>query len=298
LLKRDYVLITPARDEEAFIEKTIQSVAAQTVLPRKWVIVNDNSRDATERIILDYRMQYRFIDLLNLSKNGVQRNFASQVHAIRAGHEQLKKVNYSWIGNLDADISLPPDYYERIIDKFIRNPKLGLAGGFVHEKTNGSFHSRRYNHPQSIPHAVQFFRRECFDSINGYMPLKYGGPDWCAEVMARMKGWQTESYPEITVFHHRHTGSVEGILNAKFRLGLMDYSLGSDPVFEIIKCMYRLREKPYILSSIFRLAGFCWLYIRREQRMVPDDFVSYLRKEQKERVANLLKIKNRNNGHV
>ena len=39
-----YVIITAARNEEAYIENTIQSVISQTALPLKWIIVSDGSK--------------------------------------------------------------------------------------------------------------------------------------------------------------------------------------------------------------------------------------------------------------
>lgn len=293
----NYVLITPAKNEESLIEKTLQSVISQTVRPRKWLVVNDCSEDRTEEIVRSYARQHPFIGLLNLSRERKGRSWAAQVEAIRAGYKALGNLEYGWIGNLDADISLPVDYYERIMEKFNANPALGLAGGFIHENAAGSFRSRRYNHPQSVPHAIQFFRKQCYEDVGGYLPLKYGGPDWYAEVTARMKGWQTESYPDIKAFHHRNTGEAEGILNAKFRLGLMDYALGSHPLFEVFKCVYRLGEKPYLISAAFRMAGFVWLAIRRDARPVSTEFVDFLRREQKRRLAKYFKIIHRGNGN-
>ncbi len=291
-----YVLITPARNEAALIEKTLQSVISQTVPPERWVVVDDGSSDRTEDIVKRYARQFGFIQLLKLDRSHSERNFSSQVYAIRAGFNLIQNRQYGWIGNLDADISLPPDYYERMIGRFQRNAKLGLAGGFIYEKVDGAFRSRRYNHVNSIPHAIQFFRRECYEAIGGYLPLKYGGPDWCAEVMARMKGWETQAFPDVRVYHHRPTGSVEGMLHAKFRMGLMDYSLGSHPVFEIIKCLYRLPDKPCILSSLFRIAGFFWLYCLQEERCVPREFVRYLRNEQIERLRTMIQHRNGSSG--
>jgi hypothetical protein len=129
------------------------------------------------------------------------------------------------------------------------------------------------------------FRRECFDAIGGYVPLRYGGPDWYAEISARMKGWRVRAFPELVVYHHRNTGTADGILRYKFRQGLMDFSLGSDPTFEIFKCLSRIRERPYILAGLLRLAGFSWSYCCGEKRSVPEDFVQYLRKEQREKLC-------------
>jgi hypothetical protein len=200
----------------------------------------------------------------------------------------LKKLEYGFVGNLDADVSFNSDYYEKIIGKFGLDAKLGLAGGVIYEEDNGRFESRRFNTIRSVAHACQTFRRECFESISGYIPLPFGGSDTVAEVMARMKGWKVRAFPEIRVFHHRRTCGAEGALKGGFRQGLMDFSIGCHPLFEILKCVARWRARPYLLYAGMRLTGFCWGKIRREKKIVPEDFVRYLREEELARVRRLI----------
>lgn len=283
MVKIEYVIITPARNEEAYIERTIQSVVSQKVLPKKWVIVSDGSTDRTDKIVSGYAERHDFIQLLQKSRDS-KRNFGAQVHAINAGYKQFGDIDFQFIGNLDADVSFEPDYYERMLEKFQQNPQLGLAGGVIHEKYNGEFKSRPYNSVRSVAHAVQLFRRECYEAIGGYIPLKYGGPDWYAEVMARMKGWQVESFPELRVLHHRQTASAGGIMQGRFCEGLRAYSIGSHPLFEVLKTIRRIRANPYVIGSLVRLGGFIWGYCRREDRMVSDTFIEYIRKEQMQRL--------------
>jgi len=282
-----YVLITPARNEQAFIEKTIKSVISQTIIPRKWVIVNDNSIDNTCEIVHAYSTAYSFIQLVHGEKR-IQRDFSSKVNAINTALNHLKHIQYEFIGNLDADISFEPFYYESILEKFQRNVKLGIAGGFIHENYNGEFKSRPNNSIRSVAGGIQMFRRKCYEAIGGFLPLEKGGEDWCAEVMARMKGWQVEAFPEIKVFHHRHSATANMVnLRRKFISGLMDFSLGSHPLFELLKCFRRVKEKPYLIGAILRMCGFMWAYCKREKQVVSSDFIKYLRKEQMYRVKSL-----------
>jgi glycosyltransferase involved in cell wall biosynthesis len=122
-----YVLVTPARNEAAFIEKTIESVIRQTVLPAKWVIVNDGSTDDTGAIVAKYTPQYSWIELVNLPARR-ERNFAAKVHAFNVGLERVKDIPYEIIGNLDADISFDDDHLEFLLTRFREDPKLGVAG--------------------------------------------------------------------------------------------------------------------------------------------------------------------------
>lgn len=290
---KTYVLITPARNEETYVEKTIQSVISQTILPHKWVIVSDGSTDSTDEIVGRYLQQFDFIQLLRITDNS-QRNFASQVYAINSGYEQLKHLEYNFIGNLDADISFDSDYYERVFQKFQEHPKMGIGGGFIYESYNGKWKSRRFNTIGSVAHAIQLFRRECYEAIGGYIPLPHGGADWCAEVMARMNGWQVESFPELRVFHRRPTLTAEGILQGHFRQGLMDFSMGSHPIFEILKCLRRIKGKPLLAGAFLRMGGFIWAWCQREKRIVPPEFVDYLRMEEMARVQSLFWKKSKN----
>ena len=123
MFKKPYVLITAARNEEAYIEKTINSVISQTILPRKWVIVSDGSTDRTDQIVNKYAAKHDFIQLVHIS-GSTQRNFRSKVNAINIGYERLKHIEYEFIGILDADVSFKSDYFESILREFQKNPKL------------------------------------------------------------------------------------------------------------------------------------------------------------------------------
>jgi hypothetical protein len=146
-------------------------------------------------------------------------------------------------------------------------------------------HRRRIPQPAdnsvtSVAHAVQLFRRACFEAIGGtYLPLPYGGPVTYAEVTARMKGWRVASFPDLEVLHHRVTGSAGGLLRGCFRQGRMDHSLGTLPLFEILKVLRRLNINPYLIGSAARLAGFMYSYYRSDKRPVSDEFVGYFRQE-------------------
>jgi hypothetical protein len=50
-------------------------------------------------------------DLLRLASHQ-DRSFSRKVHAFNAGLEHVRSVGFDVIGNLDADLSLAPDYVE------------------------------------------------------------------------------------------------------------------------------------------------------------------------------------------
>jgi len=278
-----YVLITAAKNEEAYIEKTIQSVIAQTVPPQKWIIVSDGSTDRTEEIVSQYAGQYDFIELLRANA-GEQRNFGSKARAITAGYERIKNIYHDYIGILDADVSFSPTYYESIIQKFEQNPKLGIAGGSLFDRHKEKYIKQITSTNWSVSGPIQMFRRECYDQVGGYLPVR-GGVDAVAEVMARMKGWEVRAFPEIHVFHHRPTGAEKGSKWVIcFNQGVDDYLLGYHVAFFLGRCFLRFIQRPYLFGGLAMLCGYCWSWVRRTKREVSGDFVRYLRKEQMSRL--------------
>jgi glycosyltransferase involved in cell wall biosynthesis len=285
-----YVLITAARNEEVTIEKTIQSVISQTILPQKWVIVSDDSTDRTDEIVKKYVDKYDFI-CLHRREADSSRNFASKVYAVNAGVEHLNGTEYDFIGNLDADITFEPDYYEGIFEIFWDNSKLGIAGGIVCEPHNGKWIPLRTNVKWSVSGAIQTFRRQCYEDIGGYLPLKKGGEDAVAEVMARKNGWEVRASPQLEVFHYRETGTAgRSFYSARINLGTYRYSLGYMLWFEIARCLARMR-KSYILAELLTLWGYILALLRRDEIAVPEDVLKYIRQEQISRLRNAFRIR-------
>lgn len=284
---RRYALVTAAYNEENFIERTILSVVHQTVPPEKWIIVSDGSTDRTDEIIRKYADQYSFIELYRITEDH-PRNLTAQVNAINAGFGRLKEADCGFVGNLDADISFEPTYFERLLQRYEADPRLGLTGGSIFEEQGGKFQPRKGNTVSSVAHAVQLFRRECLDALGGYRGFTWAGADWYAEVSLRMMGWHVHSIPELPAFHHRPTGAGFGHLRYLYRGGVMDFYMGNHPLFEIFKVARRLPSKPYVVAALVRLSGFVWAYCKRERRQVPDNFMRFLRREQMERLRTQL----------
>lgn len=285
-----YVLVTAARNEESYIEKTICSVVAQTLKPEKWIIVNDGSVDRTEEIVNKFSLKHNFIQLLN-KKSGNIRDFGSQVRAIHEGLQSLQGMDYDFIGNIDGDIEFGQDYFECLLEKFKENETLGIAGGWIYEFRDGKYEKRFGNAEHSVPGSIQTFRRECFESIGSYFPIKTGGADCIAEVMARMQGWSTESFPDLRVFHRRAPGAEKAnILNAHYLLGKEDYFVGNHPLFELAKCLRRIPAKPAISGSIFRLFGYIGGLLSGEPIIIPHHIIRYYQKEQINKIRSLIKV--------
>ncbi len=280
-----YVLITPARNEEAYIENTIQSVIAQTALPQKWVIVSDGSTDRTDEIVKRYESQYDWITLVRMPEHR-DRQFAAKVHCFNAGYAQLKDLSYDIIGSLDADISFETDYFAFLLEKFERLPRLGVAGTPFVEK--GTHYDYRFTNIEHVSGACQLFRRACFEEIGGYVPIKGGGIDWTAVTTARMKGWMTRTFTEKTCLHHRNMGTGNSSqLMTWFKHGRKDYFLGGHPLWEMFRSLYQMTKRPYVIGGALLLSGYTWAFLSRSERPISDELMEFHRKEQMVRLKDM-----------
>jgi glycosyltransferase involved in cell wall biosynthesis len=286
-----YVLITPAHNEERFITKTLESMVAQTLLPERWIIVDDGSTDATADVVASYTQRFSWIQLVHRPLR-MDRHFAGKVHAFNSGLEQVESVAFDVIGNLDADISFAPDYLDFLMRKFAEDPKLGVAGTPFLE--NGYDSARdSFEGENHVAGGCQLFRRRCFEDVGGYVPNPAGGIDWIAVTTARMKGWRTRSFPEKRFYHYRSLGTAaRSPVAASFSYGEKDYYLGGSPLWQIFRVGYRATKQP--LDGIALLAGYCWAAARMK-RPVSRELMRFHRKEQAHKLKaicrNLLKFK-------
>jgi biofilm PGA synthesis N-glycosyltransferase PgaC len=283
-MKLKYVVITPAHNEEKFIEKTISSMIAQRVRPSKWVIVNDGSTDRTKEVVEKYLPQNAFIELLNVER-GAERSFGNKARAFNRGVEQVRGLDYEFIGNLDADMSLEPDYYANILQIFAAEPKLGVCGGIIYTTVGDRFVTADRT-LDSVAGAVQLFRRECFADIGGgYTPLPYGGIDAAAEITAKSKGWIVRKSRENKAYEHRQTGTaVSSPLTACYRLGRRFHSLGYGLAFFSLRCLYRIGDSPVFVGSCATFLGFVGSVLKRRPVLLPEEAVKHWRREQRGRL--------------
>jgi biofilm PGA synthesis N-glycosyltransferase PgaC len=286
-----YVLITPARNEEEFIGVTIQCMIRQTALPLKWVIVSDGSTDRTDDIVRRYAEDHNWIEFVRMPDR-TERSFGGKALSFNAGLERVRDLRYAIVGNLDADMSFDSDLFAFLLKKFRENEKLGVAG--VPFTEDRSIYDFRFSSIEHVSGACQLFRRECLEAIGGYTPMKRGGIDVLAVLTARMKRWETRTFPERVCVHHRSMGSArQGAVPAKFALGEKDYLLGRHPIWELFRACYQMTRRPVIVGGMALLAGYLWCLVRRVERSVPTEVVAFQRREQIERLKGLLLVKGR-----
>ena len=290
-----YALVTSARNEEEFIERTLQSVVLQTTRPIRWIIVSDVSMDGTDKIVQKYTQIHPWIELLRL-EGGEGRNFARKARAFNTGYEKLRHVPYDIIGNLDADLSFDEEYFAFLLDRFAEMPDLGVAGTLFLEGTG--HYDYRFTNIDHVTGCCQLFRRECFQEIGGYVAVQGGGIDTIAVTTARMKGWQTRTFVEKMCVHRRKMGSSgRRLWEPWFRRGEEDYALGGHPLWQLARSVYQSKSRPYVIGGLLLLSGYTYGFLTGAARPVSREFVRFHQAEQmfrlKRAAARLLPLRNR-----
>jgi len=284
-----YVIITPARNEADLIEVTLKSVANQTVRPLKWVVVSDGSTDGTDDIVARYSKEYPWIQLVRTPERK-ERNFAGKVFAFNTGYAEVKNLDYKVIVSLDGDISFEPDYFEFLLAKIAEDSNLGLTGTPFQELSGGMY-DYRFVSREHVSGACQVFRRECFEAIGGYVPVKGGSIDHIAVISSRMKGWKTRTWTEKVCIHHREIGTAQqSVVNARFKYGVKDYRIGNHPLWEVFRACYQMTRSPICIGGLALGAGYFWGALRRVERPVSRELVAFHQREQLQRLKKIFRL--------
>lgn len=276
-----YVIITPVRDEEKYIESCIRSVLAQTILPVEWVIVDDGSSDGTWAILTRYAAQHPWITAVHRARSGPRQNASAVMEAFYCGYESLQTRSWEYLVKLDADISFDSAYLDRCLEGFRADTQLGVGGGIVWSSANG----RAKPEPCPLNHvrgATKIYRRACWEAINGL--LRTPGWDTVDEVKAQMAGWRVRTFRDLKIVQHRPTGAAEGAWRNAVKDGRADYTTGYHPLFMFLKCVKRLAQRPFVLGSTGLLFGFVSSYLRKIPRSVDPAVITYVRRQQLRRL--------------
>lgn len=279
-----YVVITPVRDEEKYLEATIECVCQQTVPPTEWVIVDDGSKDRTGEIADRYAKQYPWIHVVHRENRGFRKSGGGVVEAFYDGYRALRTKEWDFVVKLDGDLSFSRDYFEKCFEYFRRDPELGIGGGEIaHEisdqlktETNPLFHVRG---------ATKIYRQECWEAIGGLWPAP--GWDTIDEVKANMLGWKTYAFKDLRLVHHRFTGTEEGLFRDRVKHGVACYISGYHPLFVLASCLRRLTMKPRVIGSVGVMYGYLKSQLTRPPRLNDRSYFQYIRGQQLKRLCGM-----------
>jgi GT2 family glycosyltransferase len=282
-----YVVVTPAHNESETILAVMECLAAQTILPARWVVVDDASTDQTADLVRTAQSRFAWIDLICLQRGG-DRNFGGKARGFNAGTDHLRGLSFDYIANLDADVTFPPDYFAYLLACLEADPRLGVVGTPFRE---GGFtgYDYRFTNPEHVSGACQLFRRACLEDVGGYQFIPSGGIDWVASTTARMLGWRTLTCPERHLMHHRRigTGDRHGG-NLQLRQGRKDYMLGNGLGWQMLRCLYQVRYRPYVTGAILMMVGYLQYALVRKPRPISARLVEFVRTEHSTRFHALI----------
>jgi poly-beta-1,6-N-acetyl-D-glucosamine synthase len=282
-----FVIITPVRDEEKYIEATIESVRRQTIVPAEWVIVDDGSTDRTGEILDQVAAQSPWLRVIHRTNRGFRRSGGGVMEAFYDGYNTLQCNDWDFIVKLDGDLSFSPEYFEKCFEYFHRDSNLGIGGGEIHHNIVGKLKleaTPRFH----VRGATKIYRRTCWEAIGGLWPAT--GWDTIDEVKANMLGWKTYTFSDLHLLHHRLTGSEEGLLRDQVKHGVACYVSGYHPLYIAASCLPRFTRKPYVIGSLAMMYGFLKAHFTRPPRLQDRSYFAYIRGQQLRRLFGMQTI--------
>ena len=276
------LIISPCRNESDFMRQTIDSVIAQSKRPACWVIVDDGSTDQTPDILAEYAAQHDWIKIVQKPDRGHRAVGAGVIEAFYVGYEAIDPRDYTYICKLDLDLDLPTRYFETLIERMTNDPRIGTCSGKPYIRRGGKLVSERRGDEMSAG-MTKLYRRTCFEDIGGFVREVMWDAIDCHK--ARQKGWRAISWdhPDLNFEHLRPMGSSQtSIWTGKRRHGFGQYYMGSDPLYYLATCLYRMVEPPYIFGGIAMAQGYFAALLKGEARQKDTDLIRFIRSYQRQ----------------
>jgi glycosyltransferase involved in cell wall biosynthesis len=269
----NYYIVIPAHNEEAFIQLTLASLAEQTVLPKKVVVVNDNSTDKTADIVLAFAEKHRWISLVNKSSEAIHLPGSKVIQAFQKGLETLDD-HYDFLVKADADLIFPSNYFETIISHFQSDEKIGMVGGFAYIEKNGEWILENLTDKDHIRGAFKAYRKECFFQIGELKPAM--GWDTVDELLCKFYGWKVVTDESLKVKHLKPTGANYN-KEARYKQGEAFYSLGYGFLITSIASLKLAMRKGKPLLFLDYLNGFLKAKSAKKKLLVTDEQAKFIR---------------------
>jgi poly-beta-1,6-N-acetyl-D-glucosamine synthase len=280
------LLISPVRNEAAHLELVARGLERQSRPVDLWLVVDDGSDDATPAILRRLADRLPYLRVLSTppgftSDHGDRHAVAAAPRAFNWALQSVDRSSFSHIGKLDGDIELPPEYFAGLLAEFDRNPRLGIAGGVLVERSGAEWRIAK-SAAQHVRGALKLYRRECFDAIGGIQErLGWDGLD---ETYARMRGYDTWSFDHLVARHRRPLGAADGALRGKIRRGEVHYVLGYGFPWAALKSL-RLATGG---SGVVAGGAFLYGYVQGACRSIPrigdEEYRRFMRADQRRRL--------------
>lgn len=278
-----HIVISPVRDEERYLARTIQCMVAQTVKPAEWILVDDGSTDGTPRLIDSAADTHPWIKPLHRRNRGYRQAGGGVMDAFYDGYAAVTETSWQYLTKLDGDLSFEADYFQQCFGHFASKPRLGIAGGTICNRINGALQPESKIDPAfHVRGATKIYRRECWEQIGGLIR----GPGWDTvdEVKANMLGWTTRTFEDLNLVHHRQAGTAYGSWNNLLKNGRANYVAGYHPVFMFMKCVRRALQRPYLMEGIGLGVGYLDACFHRVPQVPDRNLIRYFHRQQLNRL--------------
>jgi len=269
-----YYIVIPAYNEEAFIALTLQSLVSQTLLPKKVVVVNDNSTDKTAEIVLAFAKENPFITLVNKTSEAIHLPGSKVIQAFHKGFETLDN-DYDIIVKLDADLILPNNYFERISSTFEKDAEVAMVGGFAYIEKNGDWIIENLTDKDHIRGAFKAYRKTFFEQMGNLKPAM--GWDTVDELLAKFYGWKVITDSSLIVKHLKPTGANYN-KTARYKQGEAFYTLGYGFFITAIASakLAMMKKKPLLFLDY--VLGFWKAKMANKPLLVTEEQAKFIRK--------------------
>ena len=278
---RRYLLVTPCRDEARYARRTLDSVTSQTVLPALWIIVDDGSTDDTPKILADYAARYPWIKVIRRDDRGYRKLGGGVIDAFYHGYDTVNPDDFDYVCKLDLDLDLPPRYFETLMQRMEREPRIGTASGKPWFRNAGGKQVSEKCGDENSVGMVKFYRTECFKQIGGFVrELMWDGIDGHR---CRLLGWVAVSWddPSVNFEHLRPMGtSHKNWWTGRVRHGVGQYYMGTAPAYMLASALFRITRPPIGVGGIAMLWGYVRSILQRKQRYGDEQFRRFLRRYQ------------------
>jgi len=277
-----YLIISPCRNEAEYMRNTLDTVIAQSVLPAKWIIVNDGSTDDTSKILKEYQAKYKWIEIVNRENRGNRSVGPGVIEAFYEGLDKESIDNFDFICKLDLDLRLPEKYFETLINRMNDNPRIGTCSGKPYMVlADGKIVAEKCDSEMSVG-ASKFYRTDCFKEIGGFVRRVMWDAIDCHR--CRMYGWIACSWddvPDLQFIHLRPMGSSQnGILTGRMRHGYGQYYMGTGIIYITAAAANRILHPPLIIGGLAVMWGYLRSMLLREERIDDKKFIKFIRKYQ------------------
>ena len=280
---RRYLLISPCRDEAAYMRRTLESVARQSVRPALWVVVDDGSTDATPAILAEHERSLPWLAVVRRPDRGRRQVGPGVIEAFEEGCRAVDLSDFDFVCKLDLDLELPPRYFERLMELMEADPRLGTVSGKSCVAVEGGAPRREPGGDEVSAGMTKFYRVECFREIGGFVrEVMWDGID-CHR--CRMLGWKARSVdePGLRFLHLRPMGSSQkGLWTGRWRHGAGQWLMGTGPLYMTASALYRCAHPPRLWGGLAMWLGYVASALRRRPRYPDLEFRASLRRFQRD----------------